>query len=101
MCTLNCYHLASHSATSGSYHDAGLPNIEADIATGQPTFTAWAKAKPTGAFKKTIFKSGYGQTNIMSYRADLYFDASDSNPIYGNSNTVQPNSFTVRYIIKY
>jgi microcystin-dependent protein len=30
----------------------------------------------------------------------MHFDASKSNPIYGNSDTVQPNALTTRYIIK-
>ena len=29
------------------------------------------------------------------------FDASRSNPIYGNSSTVQPNSLLVMYVIRF
>lgn len=89
------------SATAGTYHEAGLPNITGDVASGSPIFSAWNLTNPAGAFKKTIFASGYGQANIMSYRADLYFDASDSNSIYGNSTTVQPPAVTMLPIIKY
>ena len=34
-------------------------------------------------------------------RFNLYFDASHSNSIYGNSNTVQPPSLAFNYIVKY
>ena len=32
---------------------------------------------------------------------DIEFDASRSNPIYGNSDTVQPNSISCRFYIKF
>lgn len=31
----------------------------------------------------------------------LYLDASNYNPIYGNSNIVQPPAITIKYIVKY
>ncbi len=83
---------AQGSTVAGVEKDAGLPNIEG-------TFNGTSGAQPTGAFSKDseilLYASGTG-TGRMS----LSFDASNSNPIYGNSDTVQPESLTTRYIIK-
>lgn len=79
--------------------DAGLPNI-----TGNPTFGddgsqevvlhSW---NPTGCFKQTeetsthtMNSDGYGAAGKSAV-----FDASGSNAIYGNSNTVTPAHTTV------
>ena len=81
------------SDTAGTKKKAGLPNI-----TGRSGLGEWGGA-PTGAF--------YTQGTIKTAFLDndtariLYFDASRSNPIYGNSATVQPPAVTMRYIIKY
>ena len=47
-------------------------------------------------------KNGY-TTNYDANNAgnDINFNASLSNSIYGKSTTVQPPSFTTRFIIKY
>ena len=106
---LKWYHLVSHPATSGSYHEAGLPNIEGSISsfnnywfavanrqvgalyTNNPTTTDASRyANMTG----TVMDNNRGASMVN-------FDASKSNTLYGLSTTVQPNSFTVRYIIKY
>ena len=42
-----------------------------------------------------------GKTNGGTSQYAFSFNANKSSTIYGSSNTVQPNSFTVRYIIKY
>lgn len=95
---------------AGEFNEAGLPNIEGqfapayDVCSTQNTVLENGKARMVdGAFvtKKTITSNGYhtgygnGGTGL-----DIGFDASKSNLIYGNSDTVQPKSMTVRYIIR-
>ena len=55
----------------------------------------------TGAFKSSQRWHANFTTTVGTDSATLVFNANDYNSIYGNSDTVQPNSFTVRYIIKY
>ena len=91
------------NTTPGTKKEAGLPNI-----TGQVTWTSWGNgghwsAKQTGAlYASNQYTSGH--TDCSGWDAGLYhdiaFNASRSNPIYGASETVQPPSVTVRYLIK-
>ena len=81
------------NATSGTEHSAGLPNITGKIgavintgATSAFYPTAPSDTLPPGSYMGTM---------------NVEMDASRSNPIYGNSATVQPPSVTMRYIIKY
>lgn len=84
------------STTSGTEKEAGLPNI-----TG--SFVPWAyqnSLNPSGAFSQSY-------TNVSAYDAygankgsQINFNASQSNSIYGNSDTVQPPALTMVYIIK-
>lgn len=91
----------------GELIEAGLPNI-----TGN-TKLAGSVEEPTGAFDKdtvTIRASSYGSEFNYS---PIIFDASKGETktdgtlkteyephVYGNSDTVQPPAFTVRWIIK-
>lgn len=68
----------------GNSVSAGLPNITA-TATGTG---GWGSA--SGAF--TISNTGHRGTGTDSSPRTLSFDASLSSPIYGNSDTVQPNA---------
>lgn len=84
------------STTSGTEKEAGLPNI-----TG--SFVPWAyqnSLNPSGAFSQSY-------TNVSAYDeygankgSQINFNASQSNSIYGNSDTVQPPALTMVYIIK-
>lgn len=71
----------------GKFTEAGLPNV-----IGTSHAHATESYPPTGAF--------YNQQGIASVASSaqnaniLSFDASLSNSIYGNSDTVQPNSVT-------
>ena len=89
------------AATAGTYKEAGLPNIEGSFAGGSPSVLLWNYTKGTGAFIKSICGNGYSGSNNNAYRADLYFNASDSNAIYGNSTTVQPPAYTTKIYICY
>ena len=80
------------SNVSGQYINAGLPNI-----TGG--HGAWNYNVTEGAFygrsdlSENIKSGGWTSTGVG-------FDASRSNPIYGRSDTVQPESLMMQYYIK-
>ena len=82
----------------GIQTDAGLPNI-----TG--TTICFFGQGAWGGFSGALYaNSGYlapaaGSGNVGGVA--MTFDASQSNNIYGNSNTVQPPSQTVHVCIKY
>lgn len=78
-------------AEAGQYVAAGLPNI-----TGVVTlFGVQALQNISGAFTDrggaNQSNAGHGSTTTTK---NLGFDASRSNPIYGNSDTVQPPALT-------
>ena len=82
-------------STVGNLTEAGLPNI-----TGTATGTEFPGGMTTtGAFNSggsssyTSAATGSGSAKILG------FDAHRSNDIYGNSNTVQPQSIKVLYYI--
>lgn len=77
--------IAITSGDVGNYHKAGLPNIE-----GEHNGTPWITGG-SGAFKalSTMTANPVGQA---SGKSSVSFDASLYNPIYGRSDTVQPES---------
>lgn len=74
----------------GKSVEAGLPNITGDVGYSQDNFANYTK----GAFSTSgsTTKVVHGGTASGTTNANLAFNASRSNPIYGNSNTVQPNA---------
>lgn len=73
--------------------EAGLPNIEAYVDT-----TAQMGGE-TGAF--SVGSANQYFTGAVGQGSDtLTFDASESNPIYGNSDTVQPEAVQYPYFIQ-
>lgn len=85
------------SAAAGTVKQAGLPNI---VGTVKLIQVADEFSHPTGAFygsrdPVSIVGQKIASNNIRG------IDASRSNPIYGNSDTVQPPALTARYIVKY
>lgn len=69
----------------GSYVEAGLPNI-----TGTSNFSATGNQfSGEGAFTKSVRGTAVAGSSLGTYWKP-YLDASDSNSIYGNSDTVQP-----------
>lgn len=87
------------STTSGTEKEAGLPNIEGVFAATSnrdntpQTFTGSFERNAYDASALTGSGSGWGNQIIS-------FDASLSNAVYGNSDTVQPPALTMVYIIK-
>lgn len=89
------------SATRGTNHNAGLPNITGSINLGRADRGYFTSS--SGAFtlaQQQTHYGFYGETYDYPY-AQANFNASRSSDIYGGSTTVQPKSLTVRAIIKY
>lgn len=91
-------------AEAGEYKEAGLPNIEGQYSVAGDVASAHnTSAVTTGAYttKPTVSSNAYKVgSNQNGNGVDIAFDASLANPIYGNSDTVQPASLVVRYVIK-
>ena len=82
-----------------SFKEAGLPNITGWIGLAKVDY--WGRSG--GAFY-TIYQgaadnAGYIDGNFNTNN-QIGFDASRSNSIYGASNTLQPKSYTVYYIMR-
>lgn len=88
--TMQNVFLEENDTEVGSYKEAGLPNITGtvsnDVGSGADGAFQWIS---TGATKNGG-PTGFGTTT---------FDASKSNPIYGNSNTVQPEAIAVYFYV--
>ena len=88
--------LEGTTATPKTFKDAGLPNITGYISTSSIYID-----DGTGAFRPFRYDGANSGSNENSGRPDDFaFNASWSNPIYGASDTVQPASYTVYYIIR-
>ena len=95
------------AATAGTYKEAGLPNITGTLTDTPEVHTQYGG---TGAFFVKSFDPGVNTNGIspgdnwIGYPLDTVirnFDASRSNSIYGNSNTVQPPAYTAKIYICY
>ena len=82
----------------GDLVEAGLPNIEGHIRTTQAFNLNDVLAGTDGAFSFTQTDGGPGGSGSDT-KGTFAFSAQDSNPIYGNSDTVQPQSIKVLYYI--
>ena len=83
--------------TVGLYKDAGLPNIEGEL---RNIVGGNATNDGSGAFSGKLTYDKMFSSGSSHSRGTFTFDASKSNSIYGNSDTVQPNSLTMNYIIR-
>lgn len=93
------------SSAAGSYLEAGLPDI-----TGWMRIRNMPGGIATMIVDGRLFMAVESQGNEYTYlqsgtsvgtAREVIFNASRSNPIYGNSTTVQPPAVTTHYIIKY
>ena len=85
------------STSTGTVHDAGLPNI-----TGNLGIYTYSPSDYSGALSREVLDNAepkYDNTNKKC--TNIKFNASKSNSIYGNSDTVQPKSYTVIYYVCY
>lgn len=88
----------------GSLVQAGLPDITGSVvnsSSDEELLTSADKVTATGAFTiGTKVNKTYGTTATADTGYDaFYFNASNSNSIYGNSDTVQPQAIKVLYYI--
>lgn len=83
----------------GNYIPAGLPNITGNVSIS----CLWRNSDSNGALSTTggTKKITYDNRDANGpYIDNLYFDASSSNSIYGNSNTVQPKAIKYRAMVQ-
>lgn len=87
------------SGTAGTVKSAGLPNIKGTIKQ-----IPYKDLSATGAFYMAdgypALYSAFNSTSLVS-GGTLGISADGFDPIYGNSDTVQPPALTMRYYIKY
>lgn len=81
--------VAIASANVGTYHRAGLPNIKGDLPAGE--YSSIVDIQMSGAFYQDGTNTNRGISSDNDNK-QAHFDASRSNPIYGRSSTVQPES---------
>lgn len=94
---------ASSTHAAGTTVEAGLPNIKGSITPQEVNlynqFLSEIQVTLSGAFKTSGLYSCYQipdyKNGSNSIPKDLLFDASNYNPIYGGSTTVQPAAYYV------
>ena len=107
---------AQGSTVAGVEKEAGLPNITGAViptiattanTTAETVLCSEQAVTPVNNALDTrtgpMANRGYftqAGTTTSAHSTGISLDASRSNPIYGNSDTVQPNALTTRYIIK-
>ena len=87
----------------GSQIEAGLPNITGSARYSYRhgmLFGDEGNFGVTGAFVAGPRQSETPGGGYPYPGNELGFDASRANPIYGNSTTVQPSAYAVRYLIR-
>lgn len=93
------------ATTAGGYLEAGLPNIEGTFEIGSPNSDVREQiAEATGAFSQladTCSIYNHSSNTTGAYSMGVKLNASKSNSIYGNSETVQPPAAKLIPIIKY
>ena len=86
---------------AGIYVEQGLPNITGSFEVSGairpvPPWNVMGACVGTTNGGTASGLSEYGSGDL-----DFYFNASNSNKIYGSSNTVQPASLICQYLIRY
>lgn len=95
--SLNCWVKGANGIEEvGSYLSAGLPNITGQIGRGNRVYTD----VQSGAFFGTELYSTAPADGAYDAHGIINFDASRSNAIYGNSDTVQPKSIVGMWLVK-
>lgn len=87
---------AQGSTTVGTVKSAGLPNIE-----GYLGIINHVPNTERGVFQKRAVSPNKSAAETANINTGLFFDASLSSSIYGNSSTVQPPALTLLPCIKY
>lgn len=84
-----CLQSVKGDQVAGTTVKAGLPNITGVLGKQYYDTAYYSGAFCKGSVERGLTDQAYINTNLVS------FDASRSNPIYGNSDTVQPPAFLV------
>lgn len=85
---------AMSGAEIGKMYDAGLPNITGTFDGSE----SWS-SRGSGSFRDDGTRGGAGTKMGDTDNVVWKFNASWSSPIYGKSNTVQPQAIAVRYFV--
>lgn len=90
---------ADDSHKAGDNIEAGLPNI-----TGNIRNWCWRDASTDSSKTMWQDKSDMNRTDVAEGTSmggsTLFFNAHNSNPIYGNSDTVQPKAYVSHYWLR-
>ena len=101
--SIKCWVKGADGEEIGSYLEAGLPNVtgEFQLAGSNTTANRLSVRDCTGAFSSVEIGelSGYSTDTPKFTRTKAVFNASNSNAIYGNSDTVQPPSLVGQWLI--
>lgn len=89
------------SENPGTVKEAGLPNITGESNIGGNAPKTVLSSGALGQVRYQLNSVVNATSSDISDLAQTTLDASLSNPIYGNSTTVQPPAVTVIYCIKY
>ena len=85
-------HISGSVENTREYLQPGLPNITGEIKLGS-SYAPWTVVTTPGALSYTSVNGSFDNgTNTTGGLTNLQLDASRSNPIYGQSDTVQPES---------
>ena len=85
----------------GSFLKAGLPNIEGSITGSDYSLFSASNITNRGALAASGGNNtSSGTSSAATYKDKLIINASLSNPIYGNSDTVQPPSIVGMWLVK-
>lgn len=99
--SLKCWIKGANGTVSevGSYLAAGLPDITGSV-KGATLLSNTEQTGPFGWYSDdpTNYAMTY-QNGSMRY-GEIFFNASNSNSIYGNSSTVQPESIVGMWLVK-
>ena len=92
------------ATTIGIYKEAGLPDAKGRFSISDKSHAFWEHTG-YGVFSPFSYGHPIGRLTTDSYTLfpgnnAINFALSNDNAIYGKSNTVQPSSYTVYYIIK-
>ena len=101
--SIKCWVKGANSTDEvGSYLEAGLPNIEGSMIFKGAGNSGFYSDEANGAlgFRTNTAKTHFANESTSGVTRDgITFDASRSNPIYGNSDTVQSPSIVGMWLI--
>ena len=85
--------IAIASVNADTYHQAGVPNIKGTLGKSRTLAGVNQTFEPSGAFSRfSITENCVGTSKYSTGNFQYEFNASKSNPTYGRSSTVQPES---------